>query len=154
MDLPSYIQRHGQRYVLVAELVTCQRCGGSGYLDQFKHIQRGVCFRCDGTGKSEPIKKRPYRPTKPEDVALTKRARDTELGRIAQNLAKLDREHWHFQSPDWQREYLQFFAHTAGIIIWDLAGNERLILDRLTARIPLQFRAEFLRYYDQWLNRP
>jgi len=26
----------------------CDRCGGSGYLPQFNHVQNGICFKCMG----------------------------------------------------------------------------------------------------------
>jgi|GEM_PF-3079553 len=28
----------------------CGRCGGSGYLPQYRHVEGGVCFRCRGSG--------------------------------------------------------------------------------------------------------
>lgn len=28
----------------------CGRCDGTGFLDEFKHVHNGVCFRCWGTG--------------------------------------------------------------------------------------------------------
>lgn len=28
----------------------CRRCGGTGILPQFMHVQGGTCFRCGGTG--------------------------------------------------------------------------------------------------------
>jgi RNase P subunit RPR2 len=31
--------------------VTCNRCGGSGYLPQYSHIENGICFKCWGAGK-------------------------------------------------------------------------------------------------------
>lgn len=29
----------------------CPRCGGTGYIARYRHIQRGICFRCRGTGR-------------------------------------------------------------------------------------------------------
>lgn len=29
---------------------TCQKCGGSGYLPEYKHYKHGVCFNCGGEG--------------------------------------------------------------------------------------------------------
>ena len=29
----------------------CDRCGGKGYINAFRHISGGVCFECDGTGQ-------------------------------------------------------------------------------------------------------
>lgn len=28
----------------------CPKCGGSGYIDMYKHISLGACFECDGKG--------------------------------------------------------------------------------------------------------
>lgn len=30
---------------------TCNRCHGSGHLQQHNHVQAGVCFKCEGTGR-------------------------------------------------------------------------------------------------------
>lgn len=29
---------------------TCPRCRGRGYIEAYKHVQNGVCFRCHGSG--------------------------------------------------------------------------------------------------------
>ena len=34
----------------VAPAHRCSRCGGSGRLDGYRHVQGGICFRCDGNG--------------------------------------------------------------------------------------------------------
>lgn len=31
-------------------LKPCDRCSGSGYLPQYKHVQNGICFKCGGEG--------------------------------------------------------------------------------------------------------
>lgn len=41
----------------LAEVITetplpCPRCNGSGCLQEFRHIQSGTCFKCDGKGTS------------------------------------------------------------------------------------------------------
>ena len=28
----------------------CMRCGGTGYLPEYNHVEGGVCFSCDGSG--------------------------------------------------------------------------------------------------------
>lgn len=33
------------------ELKTCDRCGGTGFLPQYNHVQNGICFKCHGTRK-------------------------------------------------------------------------------------------------------
>lgn len=30
--------------------LTCDRCGGSGYLPQYSHVEHGICFKCSGEG--------------------------------------------------------------------------------------------------------
>jgi len=30
----------------------CTRCGGTGYLSEYSHVEGGVCFACGGSGKS------------------------------------------------------------------------------------------------------
>lgn len=32
-------------------LPACPRCGGTGYLPEYRHVQGGVCFRCGGEGR-------------------------------------------------------------------------------------------------------
>ena len=32
----------------LANTVTCPRCGGTGYLPQYRHIENGICFKCRG----------------------------------------------------------------------------------------------------------
>jgi DnaJ-class molecular chaperone len=31
--------------------VACPKCAGWGYFPEYRHIEHGKCFRCDGTGK-------------------------------------------------------------------------------------------------------
>jgi hypothetical protein len=30
--------------------ITCNRCGGSGRLPQYNHVENGICFKCRGEG--------------------------------------------------------------------------------------------------------
>lgn len=30
--------------------VECKRCGGTGYINAYEHIDGGVCFACQGKG--------------------------------------------------------------------------------------------------------
>lgn len=43
-------KRAREEEAALRKLDECGRCGGSGYLDQFRRISGGVCFGCDGTG--------------------------------------------------------------------------------------------------------
>lgn len=33
------------------KLVTCDRCGGSGWIPHFNHVEGGICFKCEGVGE-------------------------------------------------------------------------------------------------------
>jgi 5-methylcytosine-specific restriction endonuclease McrA len=44
--VPLYNSRHQ----LIRNLIPCDRCGGSGYLPQYSHVEHGVCFKCGGEG--------------------------------------------------------------------------------------------------------
>lgn len=35
---------------LIDNLIPCDRCGGSGYLPQYSHVEHGICFKCYGEG--------------------------------------------------------------------------------------------------------
>ena len=37
------------------KLTPCYRCGGKGYLPQYKHVEDGICFRCRGEKYEEYI---------------------------------------------------------------------------------------------------
>ena len=28
----------------------CWKCGGSGYIPEYRHVERGICFSCNGKG--------------------------------------------------------------------------------------------------------
>ena len=34
----------------------CGRCGGSGYIERYSHVQGGVCFKCNGKGSLREVK--------------------------------------------------------------------------------------------------
>lgn len=34
----------------ISDLRICDRCGGSGYLPQYNHVENGICFKCSGEG--------------------------------------------------------------------------------------------------------
>ena len=44
-DLPTGVEVAG------ATDNSCPRCGGSGIIDAYRHINGGHCFQCNGTGK-------------------------------------------------------------------------------------------------------
>lgn len=44
------IPLYDQEKRLISNLVPCSRCGGSGYLPQYSHVEHGICFKCYGEG--------------------------------------------------------------------------------------------------------
>lgn len=34
----------------IKDMQICDRCGGSGYLPQYHHVENGICFKCGGEG--------------------------------------------------------------------------------------------------------
>lgn len=45
-QIPLYTESHH----LIKNLITCCRCGGTGYLPQYHHVENGICFNCWGEG--------------------------------------------------------------------------------------------------------
>jgi len=54
----------------LADLYKCGNCGGTGHIAQFSHVSGGSCFKCSGSGRTQPRAKR--------DLAVF-RALETEL---------------------------------------------------------------------------
>ena len=49
LKIPVYRSIHSTR-IVEGYAVTCNRCGGAGYLPQYEHVEDGVCFKCWGEG--------------------------------------------------------------------------------------------------------
>ena len=46
----STIPVYNSNLVRIDDLSPCTKCGGSGYLPQYRHIKNGICFQCGGEG--------------------------------------------------------------------------------------------------------
>lgn len=46
----SYVPYYDHERRLIGNLNVCDRCGGSGYLPQYSHVEDGICFKCNGEG--------------------------------------------------------------------------------------------------------
>lgn len=46
--IPVYEDLYRKQILQYAQL--CDRCGGSGYLPQYHHVENGICFKCHGEG--------------------------------------------------------------------------------------------------------
>ena len=42
--------------VITEVALPCNKCNGSGYLQEHRRIASGVCFKCDGKGTSNKVK--------------------------------------------------------------------------------------------------
>lgn len=47
--IPIYKDIKGEQ-IFYKNTETCERCGGSGYLPQYNHVENGICFKCWGEG--------------------------------------------------------------------------------------------------------
>lgn len=45
---PVYKDLYYKHVMAYAQI--CDRCGGSGYLPQYQHVEGGICFKCQGEG--------------------------------------------------------------------------------------------------------
>jgi len=66
-EMHAEYQRLRKEYANAA----CEKCGGKGSLDHYRHVQNGRCFRCGGSGKS-PSAEKPVRPEFDRALALVK----------------------------------------------------------------------------------
>lgn len=47
-EIPIYTILGGQKIDFSGFKTICNRCSGSGYLPEFKHVEGGICFKCKG----------------------------------------------------------------------------------------------------------
>lgn len=47
-DIPVYNEYESE----IIEYTDCDRCGGIGYLEQYRHVENGICFKCRATKKN------------------------------------------------------------------------------------------------------
>lgn len=48
MKIPVYKVGYNSKTLVSYEKPSCSRCGGTGYLAQYKHVENGICFKCRG----------------------------------------------------------------------------------------------------------
>ena len=54
------VDKNGTKYWEVPAY--CSRCGGSGYISYYSHIDRGICFKCGGSGDPHTKIEKEYTP--------------------------------------------------------------------------------------------
>lgn len=74
-----------------AETMTCPRCGGSGNVERFSNVYRGVCFKCGGSGRVK-APKRARRAGKPAVAAPTPYSQINAMGAATPEQAAAIRE--------------------------------------------------------------
>lgn len=81
------VDKNGTKYWFE---VKCPRCGGSGYIYGYEHVEGGICFKCNGSGRYEHSWKEytPEYAQKLDDRRLAK-AKKTAPARNAALLKKL-----------------------------------------------------------------
>ena len=47
-DIPIYKSKDDKQIEYYCK--KCDKCGGTGYLPQYKHVENGICFKCGGEG--------------------------------------------------------------------------------------------------------
>jgi 5-methylcytosine-specific restriction endonuclease McrA/ribosomal protein S27AE len=46
----NHISIYDEYGKLIVDHPDCSRCGGTGYMPEYRHVQNGICFKCGGTG--------------------------------------------------------------------------------------------------------
>jgi len=41
----------------MSKLIPCSKCGGTGIRREYAHVDNGLCYKCDGSGKVNATKK-------------------------------------------------------------------------------------------------
>ena len=50
---------------------SCERCGGAGHISAYSHVSGGVCFECDGTGRTKAGRVYQHRGARVEDGTMS-----------------------------------------------------------------------------------
>ena len=45
----STIDIYNEKGIKINSIKSCKRCYGAGFIPQFKHVQNGICFQCNGS---------------------------------------------------------------------------------------------------------
>lgn len=93
--------KNGTKYY---EEDVCPKCGGTGYLPFYHHVDCGRCFKCDGTGLFTHIIKE-YTPEHAKHLAelAEKRAARKEAAKKAKEEARLQK--WRDEHPEEVKAY-------------------------------------------------
>lgn len=101
----------------------CQRCGGIGFIDCFRYINNGICFECDGSGKSNSARIiKLY--TDEYTLKLEERRQKKEAKKVAERIANADANN---------KKFLQMHSFDENGNWYVVLGNTYEIKDELKA---------------------
>lgn len=131
----------------------CYRCGGGRIIEQFKHVDAGICFRCDGSGidpgRSAGSASRAVSSSgkRTLDAAERRRIAKESLAQVKRFIELMeDTSQWNYAlvSADDGYDVLaeEMGKHLAWVIL-DSADLLNRAADRARARIPDDYKETF-----------
>lgn len=101
---------------------TCNRCGGTGYLDCYGHVDGGVCFECGGSGVSTATEIKIYTD---EYGAKLKAQREAREEKKRQKMIE--------ESDEWNKKWMAKEGFNEEGITYIVLGNTYEIKEELKA---------------------
>ena len=101
---------------------TCDRCGGSGIIPYYGHVDNGVCFKCGGSGVGSNTEIKIYTPEYGAKLKAQRAAREQA------KLQKLIAE-----SADWNKKWMESEGFNIEGITFLILGNTYEIKEELKA---------------------
>lgn len=113
-------EKDGKLYITIGE--KCSRCGGSGRIGYFSHIDKGICFLCRGSG------------TWRKDVRVYSQKEYEAMERRKQRATEKKERELEEKRKNAQAKWFASNGFTEEGITYILAGNTFSIKDELKAR--------------------
>lgn len=113
-------EKDGKLYITIGE--KCSRCGGSGRIGYFSHIDKGICFLCRGDG------------TWRKDVRAYSQKEYEAMERRKQRAAEKKERELEEKRKNAQTKWFAANGFTEEGVTYILAGNTFSIKDELKAR--------------------
>ena len=98
--------------------VTCDRCNGKGWLEQFKNVNGGECFKCNASGIIGGTVKlpKPKFNTYSDEAALKNAFKRINNERAEKRKAFLE---WKAEEEGKEREHQEYLANEYESFTWD-----------------------------------
>lgn len=81
----------------VLDLLSCKKCGGSGYIPEYRHIRDGLCFECWGSGNGKLNDIRPEL-NKPLQTQIENQLHPSKQNELAEKIASLCKDYHQYDS--------------------------------------------------------